>query len=565
MGKIRFRGSPVSPGVTPGRFPTPVPTTIIRSLRRHSAHTPLFKSLQRLFGLARLANERRNPPVDELVEMPTRARPNRREFLRMTGTAVAAAASGSFGGCVAPKIGPNAPRIAIVGGGVAGLNAAYYLKRRGWAAQIYEASKRTGGRMYSATGLLNPGLTTEIGGEFIDSNHKEMFTLAKDFGLEWLDMEAPGEEKFISEAYYFDGVHHTAAQVVEAFRPLAARIKTDFDKLGETVNFENDGGGRELDRTSIADYFDQIGARGWIRKLLDVAFLTEMGRECSEQSSLNMLFMISTDLSSGSLELFGESDERFKVVGGNQRIVDELAKRVQDQIHLEHRLVALRDRGSTYALSFSNSGSTVDVDADFVVLTLPFTMLREVDVQVILPEWKTRAIRELGYGMNAKLMLGMKSRLWREQGHSGNIFSDEAFQLAWDNSRLQGGSAGGITCYTGGKASDQLGRGTPQDQARRMLAALERPFPGLTAQFNSKAERFHWPTHTFTKSSYACYLPGQWTTIAGAEIKPVGNLYFAGEHCSVDFQGFMNGGAETGRQAALDIAVALRRWRRAAA
>lgn len=34
---------------------------------------------------------------------------------------------------------------------------------------------------------------------------------------------------------------------------------------------------------------------------------------------------------------------------------------------------------------------------------------------------------------------------------------------------------------------------------------------------------------------------------------PIGDVYFAGEHCSVDFQGFMNGAAETGRVAAEQI------------
>lgn len=537
-----------------------------KSLRPHSARTPLFKSLRRLFGLANLANERNAPPTDELVEMPVRSTVNRREFLRMTGTAAIAVGAGAWlSGCAAPKTGPNAPRIAIVGGGIAGLNAAYKLKRHGYTAGIYEASKRTGGRMYTAKDLLNPGLTTELGGEFVDSHHAEMLALAQEFNLEWLDMQTPGEEKLIGEAFYFDGAHHTEAQAVEAFRPLVERIKADYDKMGEVVDFETEGGGAELDKTSLADYFDQIGAKGWIRKLLDVAFLTEYGLECSEQSALNMIFMISTDLSAGKLALFGESDERYKVVGGNQRIVDELASRVQDQIQLEQKLVALKARDQGFTLVFDQGGRTNEVNADFVILTLPFTMLRDVDLKVELPDWKKKAIAELGYGMNAKLLLGMKERSWRAQGHSGNIFSDEPFQLAWDNSRLQGGTAGGFTCYTGGKASDELQQGTAQEQAVRMLTALEKPFVGMTTQFNGKAERFHWPTHPFTKSSYACYRPGQWTTIAGAEGKAVGNLLFAGEHCSYDFQGFMNGGAETGKQAAEDVRKALRRWRRTAA
>jgi monoamine oxidase len=59
------------------------------------------------------------------------------------------------------------------------------------------------------------------------------------------------------------------------------------------------------------------------------------------------------------------------------------------------------------------------------------------------------------------------------------------------------------------------------------------------------------------KASYACYLPGQWTSICGAEGERVGNLHFAGEHTSLDFQGFMEGGCESGQRAAQEILVDL--------
>lgn len=45
-------------------------------------------------------------------------------------------------------------------------------------------------------------------------------------------------------------------------------------------------------------------------------------------------------------------------------------------------------------------------------------------------------------------------------------------------------------------------------------------------------------------------LVGQWTTLAGAEGEAVGPLRFAGEHCSLAAQGFMEGGCETGGAAA---------------
>ncbi len=85
--------------------------------------------------------------------------------------------------------------------------------------------------------------------------------------------------------------------------------------------------------------------------------------------------------------------------------------------------------------------------------------------------------------------------------------------------------------------------------------SLERP--GLSA-LKTREARFHWPSFPYSRGSYACYLPGQWTSIRGAEREAVGNLHFAGEHCSLDAQGFMEGGCETGERAAAEVLVALR-------
>ena len=88
------------------------------------------------------------------------------------------------------------------------------------------------------------------------------------------------------------------------------------------------------------------------------------------------------------------------------------------------------------------------------------------------------------------------------------------------------------------------------EQTARLVPGADRVFPGVGAARAEKGARWHWPTYPFTKGSYACYRPGQWTGIRGAEAMRVGNVFFAGEHCSLDYQGYMNGGAETGRKAA---------------
>jgi monoamine oxidase len=65
----------------------------------------------------------------------------------------------------------------------------------------------------------------------------------------------------------------------------------------------------------------------------------------------------------------------------------------------------------------------------------------------------------------------------------------------------------------------------------------------------------HWPSNPLTRGSYTCYLPGQFTTIAGNESKPVENVFFAGEHTNsfYEWQGFMEGALLSGIQASNDI------------
>ncbi|HEX8031813.1 MAG TPA: NAD(P)/FAD-dependent oxidoreductase, partial [Vicinamibacterales bacterium] len=399
----------------------------------------------------------------------------------------------------------------------------------------------------------------ELGGEFIDTGHEEMLALMDEFGLERIDVAGPEAEKFKPETYFINGRHYTQAQCARAFVPIAKQILEDYDSMGEVVNYETEGGGAKFDRMTMAQYFDKIGATGWIRELFEVAYVTEYGLEASEQSALNFIFLIGTGDLKNTKEavLLGESDERYKVRGGNQRVVDELAKRLEPQIQRRHKLEAVRARGEGYTLTFQTGNGATDVDADILVMAIPFTMLRDVKIDVPLPELKKRAINELGYGMNAKVLVGFSSRPWQTLGYSGATYSDEMFQLAWDNAFMQPGAGGGLTLYSGGKLAMDAGQGTAEEAAARLLKGIERAYPGTLKARNGKVSRFHWPTYAWTKAAYACYKPGQWTTIAGAEGLPVGNMFFAGEHCSYDFQGYMNGGAQTGADAAKAVMAKL--------
>jgi len=399
----------------------------------------------------------------------------------------------------------------------------------------------------------------ELGGELIDTEHEQIRKLAVELGIT-LDDLAQEDPAVVRDVYFFDGRRRSEVEVVEAFRPIAAAIERDLATIGGdgSVTYRTPNGAELLDRMTIAQWLDRAGASGWIRELLDVAYTTEYGIETDRQSALNLLLLI--DPKPDPFRIFGSSDERFHVRGGNDLITTALAARVTDSIELGTRLdaVALRADGS-FACAMSRGATNFDVAADHVLLAIPFTLLRQVRLNVALAAVKRRAITELGYGTNAKLMVGFTDRVWRTVHRSnGSTLTDLPSQLTWETSRGQAGRSGIITNFVGGDHGVEIGRGTVAEQARLLTVDLERIFPGVAvARAGMKEACFHWPSFRWTLGSYAGYLPGQWTGICGAEAESVGRLHFAGEHCSLNAQGFMEGGCETGQMAAEAILTGL--------
>jgi len=543
------------------------------------ARTPLLSTLQCLLRDARVAraNGMSMAALHEARAFhaesarPPQAGVSRRRFLATAGAAAAAAAVPRF------SFAGGEPAIAIVGAGIAGLSCALELADLGIASTVYEASGRIGGRMFSNAGYFEANQVTEWCGELIDTAHTTIRDLAKRFKLP-LDNLLGAQPNKSDDVYRFFGSYYPKTTADRDFLAVADAVAGDAEAAGFPTTFDsNTPAGRALDQMSVYEYIEQRipgGHRSPLGALLDVAYVIEYGADSTDQSALNLIFLLGFQPDAKSLSLFGESDEKFHIRGGNQQLPEAIARSLgDDAVKMGQQLTRIRETASgRYSLTFERAGGSTDVVADFVVLALPFAVLNTVDISGAgFNALKRQAIAEQGRGHNGKVHLQYARRGWLGTGpwpgvSNGSSYADTGYQSGWEVTRAQSGTPGILVFYSGGSTTDAAvttqpfataSNGGVRTDAAIAQSQIATVYPGLS--WNGKATVSLPHKSPFFRASYSFYKVGQYTTFGGYERVRQGGVLFCGEHTSIDFQGFMEGGASEGQRAATQLARILAR------
>jgi monoamine oxidase len=527
--------------------------------------------------LSQLAQDHRD--ADRLGITPFEARQTRREFLRRAGVIGAAAAVGPAL-LARPARAATSPRIAIVGGGIAGMNAALTLASSGIASTVFESSGRIGGRMHSDSPLVGggdnyfQGQVAEYCGELIDSNHKTILTLAKQFNLNVVDV-LQAEPNGSTETYYFLGGYYPYSQASSDFQPVHNTLQGQVQAASYPTLYNSyTQAGYNLDQMSLYAWIDQYvpgGHNSDFGRLLDSAYNQEYGADTTDQSALNLVYLLGYKTKPGNFQIYGASDERYHIAGGNQQLPEAIASYVKGtglttiQMNSQMTKVAKNSDG-TVSLYFN--GSKTPSVFDQVILCMSFSVLRTLDYAAAgFDSLKQTAITKLGSGRNAKLQLQFDQRYWNGSGpwgiSNGDVYTDIGFQNTWDVTRAQPGTNGILVEYTGGSVAGAYRPSTPYSNAsnnpqittyaKSFLSQLEIVFPGITPHWNGRAILSTPFLDPNFDCSYSYWRIGQYTQFSGYEKVAQGPIHFAGEHCSINFQGYMEGGAEEGARAANEV------------
>ncbi|MEX0990992.1 MAG: NAD(P)/FAD-dependent oxidoreductase [Actinomycetota bacterium] len=483
---------------------------------------------------------------------------SRRQFLRQSALlGMAFAGAGALtAGPFARRADAAAPRIVVVGGGLAGTTAAYRINRlKGWIPEIYEAQGRIGGRTRTIHGLSN-GQYAEAGGGGINTRDNSIKALAQEVGL-WPLVDTWDNYPGGGSIYVFNGRRYTWDQIKSQANANYSVFWKKWVEIGKKIpTYRN--------ATTAAKKYDNMSALQLLNnhcpngtntvagELMATWFGVDYAGLPSQASAIHFV------LEEAGIWGGGGWDERYAIPGGNEELSQALANALPDgSVHLDHALVAIVANGNgTTTLTFDDGSSLIDVVADKVVLAIPPTALDDVDLsQAGFSAVKMRSISREKLGPNAKYNLQFSPKPWSAVGDAGDGTTDNGLGEFWQANFLSA-NPGVLIGMNNVNYGAHPAHGTASSAARtQILGWIEQLWPGASSKFIAgQAYLDYWPNDPWAKGSYSYYPVGGFTTFGGIQPKRQGNVHFAGEHtASYIERGYMNGAVATGERAAREV------------
>ena len=433
--------------------------------------------------------------------------------------------------------------ILIAGAGLAGLSAAFELKRAGHRVTILEAQLRPGGRVQTLREPFSDGLHAEAGAVRIPADHNLTNHYIRLFGLplepflpagfdelyhlrgkriranksaHWpLDLTA-GERKLGLEGMW-------EKYVVDALRPYLKAPREPWPPPGLLP----------FDPLTLPELMRKRGASEAAIILMNIGF--EVDRASS-------LWTLTDEISMRTAKTFS------RIVGGNDRLPMAFATRLAADIRYGAPIREIRQTTAGVEVVCREGEA---FHGDYLVCTIPPPVLKGVGNNFSAPV--RHVMNTLRATPVTRVYIQTRKRFWLKDHFSGVAYTDQPVARIWPNANGRPEQRGILHTYTWGQPALNID-GLPAD--RRIATTLDQVdniFPGTREQFEGGAWK-GWAADPWARGAFAEFLPGEMAGFVKTLSEPDGRIYFAGEHAS-SWGGWMQGALQTGLRAAQAIHV----------
>ncbi|MFZ5883244.1 MAG: flavin monoamine oxidase family protein [Chloroflexota bacterium] len=456
---------------------------------------------------------------------------------------------------ISGKFGTERPKkVVIVGAGLAGLSAGYELKRAGHTPVILEAQQRVGGRVYTLREPFTEGLYAEVGAMRIPRAHSLTMAYIQKFGLKTNDftMDNPNAYYYIggrkmraSEAHAdpslmgFDVSHNevgkTSSQMyMEALKPLLDLLEREGDAAWDQIVAKYDG-------YSTREFLE---LNGWSEGMIEM-----FGLLANQESVMNSSF----------LELFREDSGNYytnmiEIQGGTDRLPYAFFPELKDNIRFGAKMIAIDQSPHDVTIHYQTPAGRFSESGDYAIITVPFPVLRHVEILKPFSRAKNRAIRQLHYDASAKILFQCKRRFWEEDDgiFGGGTITDLPIRnLYYPDHGRETGRGVILASYTWSEDAQRWGSLKPDDRIVQALEDVAEIHPQILKEFEVGTS-WMWHDDEFAGGAFALFDPGQQTLLHDDIVAPEGRIHFAGEHASL-YHAWIQGAFESGLRAAIAI------------
>ena len=444
-------------------------------------------------------------------------------------------------------------RVVIIGGGLAGLVAAYELKRQGHHVVVLEAQNRVGGRIYTLRSFA-PGLYAEAGGMRIPRAHDLTLRYCDLFNLE-LRPFVMGNPR---------GLVHIGGQ-----RMTAAEANADPSRL--PFRLEEHERGRTADQMweaaigELREMVEREGDAAWehiVREYDQYSlyeFLRLKGFSRGAIEYYAVMNFVEADMHNAVVEILREDlgkayVDMQEIAGGMDRLPDAFYHELEREVRLGAEVFALDQDTDGVTVHYKTEAGRFTETADYAIVTVPFSVLRSIEVLTPFSRAKQRAIRQLNYHASTKVLFQVRERVWETDDgiYGGATVTDlpiRRMNYPTPDPTTDRGML--LASYTWGQDALQWGAMDEETRLEEALDDVSRVHPRIREVFEVGASHA-WYGDRWARGAFAMFAPEQQTELQSDIVAPEGRVYFAGEHCSL-YHAWIQGALESGIRAAREI------------
>jgi monoamine oxidase len=446
-------------------------------------------------------------------------------------------------------------RVVVLGGGIAGLVAAFELKRAGHQPVVLEAQHRVGGRVKTIRDFA-PGLYAEAGAMRIPRVHDLTLAYCELFDLPLRPFVMGNPRTLV----HIGGQRMTVAEADA--HPERLPFALSDSEQGRTWS--------QLWDEATREFRDRFAAGGQ-------ASLDDLLREYDHLSTRE--FLVSRGFSEGAIELYavmsfresnmnaavveqlrevvGRSFEDMQeIVGGFDRLPNAFYHHLAPEIRFGAEVTAIEQ--STYSVTVHARGPAgrMTVTGDYAVCTLPFSVLRDIEILGGgFSREKQQAIRELNYNASTKILFQVRHRFWEAEDGivGGTTVTDLPIRRICYPSHSEPAEERGtlLASYTWGQDALRWGSMDTDSMVEQALEDVAKIHPSVTAEFEV-GTAWAWYDDPWARGAFALFEPEQQTRLHEHILRPEGRIHFAGEHTSL-YHAWIQGALESGIRAAREI------------